>query len=321
MKKFKFAIMGAGGISNQFCDAVSRLESCEIIAVASKSLERARIFAERNHINTAYGSYKEMLEEERPDCVYIGVLPNSHYELSMLCLDYNIPVLCEKAMFMNSRQAEEVFKRSREQNVFVMEALWSRFLPAVKKAKSWVEEGRIGKPQFCDTAIGFIAPEGKDNRYYNADLGGGAARDILVYAFELTTYMLTDPIEDIQVSVIWGDTGVDLTDHVMLHFHDAVASLTTSFAAPIEERMVIYGTEGKIILPNPHFAGEVFLYDKDKKQIEYFKDEQTENGFTYEIQETVKCILAGETESCIVPQKSTLDCARLFDMIEESRRQ
>lgn len=319
MNGFRFAIMGAGGISNKFCDAVRRLNGCEVVAVASKSLERARDFAGRNGIERAYDSYAEMLDKEKPDCVYIGVLPNAHHELSMLCLDRKVPVLCEKAMFMNGKEAEEVFRKSKEQNIFVMEALWSRFLPAVRKAKEWVEAGRVGRVAYCDTAIGFIAPEGKENRYHNPALGGGAARDILVYAYELTTWMITDPVLEVQTSVIWEDTGVDGTDHVMLRFPGALASLTATFETPVEERMVIYGTEGKIVIPNPHFAGECFLYDREKKLAEHFRDETTQNGFTYEVQETMECILAGKCESEIVPHQSTLDCARLFDLLEKNR--
>lgn len=320
MGKFRFAIMGAGNISQKFCDAAGRLDGCEVAAVASKSLERAEKFAERHRIPASYGSYREMLEKERPDCVYIGVLPTAHYELSMLCLDYNVPVLCEKAMFMDSREAEEVFERSQRQHVFVMEALWSRFLPAVKMAKAWVEEGRIGTPTFCDTAIGFVAPEGKDNRYHSAAAGGGAAHDITVYAYELATYMLTGKIEEISVSAVWEDTGVDLTNHVTLRYPGAIASLATSFAAPMEDRMVIYGERGKILLPNPHFAGEVFLYNKENELTGHYRDEQTENGFTYEVQEAMDCIRSGKTESRIVPQESTLECAKLFDLIAATRR-
>ncbi|BDF46523.1 hypothetical protein CE91St56_36460 [Lachnospiraceae bacterium] len=106
MKNFKFAIMGAGNIANKFCDAVKRMEDCEVAAVASKSMDRAENFAEKNGIKAAYDSYEKMLAEEKPDCVYIAVTQDAHFALCMLCLDYKTPVLCEKAMFLNSAQAE-----------------------------------------------------------------------------------------------------------------------------------------------------------------------------------------------------------------------
>ena len=235
MKNFKFAIMGAGNIANKFCDAVKRMEDCEVAAVASKSMDRAENFAEKNGIKAAYDSYEKMLAEEKPDCVYIAVTQDAHFALCMLCLDYKTPVLCEKAMFLNSAQAEEVFTRAEKEKVFVMEAMWSRFLPAVKMAKQWMEEGKIGTPSFIDTAIGFLAPVDKDNRYYSPKLGGGAAYDITVYAYELTTFMIERPAEDVQVSAVWSDTGVDISDQVTIRYPGLLASLRTSFAAALRE--------------------------------------------------------------------------------------
>lgn len=317
---FRFAIMGAGKISNKFCDAVRRLEGCEVTAVAGRSLQRAEEFAAKNGVRKAYSDYEEMLKAEKPDCVYIGTVTSSHYPLTMLCLNYHVPVLCEKAMFMDSNQAETVFRRSKEQGVFVMEAMWSRFLPPLKKAKQWLEVGRIGKPAYCETTIGFQAPKDKENRYYNAALGGGASYDITVYAYELTAWMLAKAAEEIQVSCVWSDTGVDLTDHVALRFRDALASLTTTFAVRTESRMIIYGETGKILLPNSHVAKEAFLYDRNGELEEHYIDRLTENGFTYEVQEVMDCIRAGKIESNVVPHKDTLDCARLFDQIWASKK-
>lgn len=96
-KIFRFAIMGAGGIAEKFCDAVNRLENMEVIAVASKSLDRASRFAKKNNVAQAYDSYEEMLKDADPDGVYIATTPNYHFELTMLCLDYKKPVLCEKS--------------------------------------------------------------------------------------------------------------------------------------------------------------------------------------------------------------------------------
>ena len=319
MKKIRFGIMGAGKIANKFCDAVSLLEDCEVSAISSKSMERARVFAENNSLPAYYDSYEKMLKNEQLDCVYIAAWPSAHYDLSMLCMDYNMAVLCEKAMFQNSREARTVLERSKNQKVFVMEALWSRFLPALNTAKSWLKEGAIGRPTFIDVGIGFVAPYDKTNRYFNPKLGGGAARDITVYAYELTTYMLEQPIEDMQLDVIWGESEVDVTDHVMLRFPETIASLTTSFVAPMEERMVIYGDNGKIVIPGPHVSKEAFLYSGRDTLVTHFEDTQTENGFVYEILETISCIRAGKIESPIVPHRATIECAELFDKIMETK--
>lgn len=319
MGTFKFGIMGAGKIANKFCAAVQLIDGCEVAAVSSKSMERATEFAEKQGIQSAYDSYEQMLVREQLDCVYIAATTDAHYELSMLCLDHRVPVLCEKAMFVNSAQAETVFSRAKELNVFVMEAMWSRFLPAVNQAKQWLAEGLIGKTAYLDAAIGFVAPNDKTNRYYNPQLGGGAAYDITVYAYEIATYLIPQPVMETQVAAIWADTGVDVTNHITLRYTDLLASLKTSIAAALDSQLVIYGDSGKIVIPRPHFAEEAFLYTAQKELRTHYKDEETRNGFVYQIKEAIQCIGSGKIESSTVPHDLTLQCARLFDRIGETR--
>ncbi len=312
--------MGAGGISNKFCDAVSRLEGCEVAAVASKSLERAEAFAKKNGLKKAYGNYQEMLEAEKPDCVYIGADTGSHFRLSMLCLEHHVPILCEKAMFRNSTEAQAAFSLARKEGVFAMEAMWSRFLPSVRQVKDWVEEGRIGQVSFCDAKIGFKAPVDPTKRYYSKELGGGAAFDLTVYTYELSTFFLGKDYLDSRECALWGDTGVDLVNQVTLRYPNAIASLSTSFLTPLEERVVLCGDRGKIVLPRPHFADEAFLYDEEGRLVLHDKDDKTVNGFVYEAKEAMDCIRAGKLESDVIPQEDTLDCARLFDRIAATRQ-
>lgn len=318
MEEFRFAIMGAGNIANKFCDAVKRLSGVAVTAVASKSLERAEAFAAGQGIGHAYGDYEEMLAEEKPDGVYIAVLPSDHFRLCMMCVEHGIPVLCEKAMFTGSREAKALFAEAEKRKVFVMEAMWSRFLPTVRKAKQWIAEGRIGKVSYVDFAIGFLAEKSPENRFFNKKLAGGAAYDVTVYAYEIVSYMMEQEPVDIQVAVMRGETGVDVTDHVALRYPDCIASLTASIVAPIEDKLAVYGSEGRIVLPLPHHGSEAFLYDKAGTVTEHFQDQVTENGFTYEVQEVVDCIRAGRVRSDVVPWKTTIDCAVLFDRIEEA---
>lgn len=319
MGKFKFAIMGAGNIAVRFCDAVSRIEDAELVAVASKSMERAEKFAKSNGINAWYDSYERMLEEEKPDCVYIAVLPNDHHRLTMLCLEHRVPVICEKAMFMNSAEAREVFEKSEAEGIFVMEALWSRFLPTVKKVRQWIEEGAIGNVSLAEISIGFLAEMDPNSRFLNASLGGGAAYDVTVYAYELLDYFVQKEIKDIQVSAVWGSTGVDVTDLVTVHYEDAVAVLLGTFAAGIQEKAILYGDKGKIEMVHPHYTSEAFLYPADGSEMIYFRDDVTDNGFVYEAQEAMDCIRAGRAESRVVPHSLTLRCAELFDRIMETK--
>lgn len=314
---FRWGILGAGNIAVKFCGAVQKTADCTVAAVASKSLSRAETFARENGISRFYGDYEELLKKERPDAVYIAATSNDHYRLTMLALDHGIPVLCEKAMFENSGQASVVFARSEKENIFVMEAMWSRFLPAVRRAKEWLCGGRIGAVTSAEAAIGFLAPYDPSNRYFNPALGGGAALDLTVYTFELLTYFLGNEFQKADVQVYPSETGVDQTEHIVLAYREFPAVMTTSLRAPLEERLVLYGTKGKIVIPRPHMAQEAFLVGADGTE-EGFKDTETENGFQYEIQETVRCVREGKTESSVVPHQDTMACAKLFDRIWEA---
>lgn len=319
MSLFRFAIMGAGDISHKFCDAARRIDGCEIAAVSSKSSERAKRFAERENIPSYYGSYSEMLENEKPDCVYIGADTGSHYALTMLCLEHRVPVLCEKAQFCSVKEALSAIDCAKKYGVFMMEAMWSYFLPAIRTAKMWVDSGRIGKIYASDCVIGFKAPTHEGNRYFNTELGGGTAYDLTVYTYDLTTLMLGRDYIDCAVSSLWDESGVDTLNHAVLRYDGALASMTSSIIGPLEERLIIYGEKGKIIVPSSHFASEALLFASDGKITEHFRDSVTENGFIYEVEEAVRCVREGRIESEVVPQSVTLDSTKFYEKIFATR--
>ena len=314
--EFRFAIMGAGKIARKFCDAVGRVEGAVVAAVASKSAERAESFATEHGIGAFYGSYEEMLRKEKPDCVYIATTPDSHYALSMLCLDYRTPVLCEKAMFMHTDEAEKVFARAKELNVFVMEALWSRFLPTMNHARQWLRDGKIGAPVYGEMSLGFIAPNDPENRYLNPKLGGGAAFDITVYCYHRLSWMLEREVERSSFEVVTGPTGVDVTELVLLRFTGNVpAVIKCSIAAASDKRLVIHGTEGRIVINGMPSATDADLIAPDGQTLEHFADTETPNGFIFEIEEAIRCVREGLFESPTVPHSATLSCTRLLDRL------
>ena len=317
---FRFAIMGAGNIAGKFCDAVSRVEECEVAAVASKSMERAVDFSRRNNVPKAYDNYEEMLQKERPDCVYIATTPDSHYRLAKLCMKYKTPVLCEKAMFMNSADARDIFEESEKNRVFVMEAMWSRFLPAVQKAKNWIAEGKIGTANCLTIAVGTAFDKEKNKRNFDPKLGGGAAFDLTVYCYELATWFFGHEIEKTSISVIWDETGIDTSNHICLKYRDKAANLLASCVSVLDEKLTVSGTEGRIEIPHVHYGDEVFLFDRNGKTAEHFVDQETTNGFVYEIREVIKCIKESAVESKIVPHGETLRCAELFDRIYSEKK-
>ncbi len=310
MSTFKFGIMGAGNIASKFCDAVSRLDGVVVSAVSSKSEERARAFACKNGIEKWYCGYERMLEEEKLDAVYVATTNNYHYSDSIMAIEKGIPVLCEKPLMMSRKEAEEVFDRARGKHVFVMEGMWSRFIPCVQKAHEWINEGRIGTIQVASYLGGINAKS--DHRIYVPELGGGAMWDLMVYPFEIVTYLVNQKLLGYKYSTRWMNKDIDETDSMILSFEQCDATIQCSLHTRIPSPSGFYGTEGFIRMEKTHMASKVELFDEEFNLVDSFSSPLS-NGFEYEIMEVVKSVRGGEIESSIMPWKDTLLCAQVFD--------
>ena len=309
---FRFGIMGAGEIAGKFCDAVKMVEGAEVSAVASKDQKRAEGFAQKKGIRNAYGNYNEMLESEHLDAVYIATTNNFHFENIMLCIQKHTPVLCEKSMFIDLKQAEEAICYARNEQVFLMEAMWSRFIPCIKKAREWIEQGRIGTIQLADYMGGIRA--GEEHRIFDSRLGGGAMYDLTVYPIEILMYLINQPIKNVYGDIKWGNTNVDESDNLIIHFETCAASIQTTVKSRIPSPCGIYGTEGYIRLEQTHRAPSVELYNTKFELVDRY-DHPIENGFEYEIKEVISCVRTGKLESDIMPLKDTLKCVWIYDQL------
>ena len=312
MQEFRFVILGAGSIAHKFADAVRRTPGASVAAVASKSAEKAAAFAEKEQIGKSYADYEEMLVREKPDAAYIATTVNFHRDLALLCIRHHVPVLCEKAMFSDSAQAQEIFAEAKKEGVFVMEAMWSRFLPHMKKARQWIAEGKLGTLVSIDANLGYCPPFDPHNRFFDRALGGGTGRDLLVYCYELTQMLAgEDPVE-VQSMHLNGETGVDVVNLLNLRFSTFLASVRCHFIEYGQfDLFRIFGTDGYIEIPSPHIGRKSILYIRGEEP-EVF-DCPIENGFVFEVQEVIDCVRAGRLESETVPWKLTLESSKLYD--------
>ena len=311
----RFGILGAGNIANYFCNGVKLVEGAQVVAVASKSLERAKAFAAKNGIPDAYGSYQALLSRQDINVVYIATTHNFHMELIRLALNSGKHVLCEKAMVLNEADAREAFALAKDKGLFLMEAMWSRFLPQYQTARRWIEESRIGTIQSAACSIGFRANQDPEGRILNPKLAGGALYDIGVYAIEPLTYLIGQPVED--VLGVWRPhsvTGVDERVTLILRFPCCDAAIQATIAANPREYYYITGDKGFIELPFVTFGDRVRLYDENRNLVEEVV-EPWEVGFVYEIREVIRCIREGRQYSHIMPPEATIECARIFDKI------
>ena len=316
MKKIRFGIMGAGGIARQFVRAVGLVKSAEIVAVASKSIERAENFA-KEHGVAEYCSYDSLLARDDIDAVYVATTHNFHYENIKACLENGKHVLCEKAMVLNEKDAVELFELAKSKGLFLMEAMWTRFLPSMQKAQKWIKDGKIGKIQGVSGVIGFMNNGNIQSRILNPDLAGGALFDIGVYVIEVASFLVGEKIIDVHGKVRRDSrTGVDANVSFVLEFETVDACLQCHITSNPKEYMIINGDKGYIEIPRSHVSNECFLYDEKRNLVKHFKKEFPDgNGFVYEIEEMTKCIRKGKTESDIMPASATIECARVFDKL------
>jgi len=316
MSRVRFGIMGAGRIAGHFVRAVRLTDCAEVVAVASKSIEKAEKFAEENGV-AHFCSYENFLSRDDIDAVYVATTHNFHYENIKRCLESGKHVLCEKAMVLTEKDARELFDFAKNKGLFLMEAMWTRFLPSMQKALSWIKEGRIGKIQGVSGVIGFKGNDDIQSRLLNPALAGGALYDIGVYIIEIASFLVGERIVDAYGRVRRDErTGVDVQASFVVEFETVDACLQCFMTTNAKEYMIINGDNGYIEIPTSHVNNECFLYDSKRKLVKHFKKEfPGGNGFVYEIEETVNCIRNGKTESDIMPASATIECARVFDKL------
>ncbi len=308
----RFGIMGAGRIAKDFCDAAVRADGAEVVAVASKSTERAESFAKENNIKRYYGDYAQLLECDDIDVIYIATTTNYHYENLLQCITAGKHILCEKPLVETEQRALEVIKLAKEKNLFLMEAMWSRFLPKSLKVREWVKGGAIGEVVSLQGNIGFRAGDDMGNRFFNPKLGGGVMYDIGVYLIDLLPYFADQKIIDTECNVQYAETGVDCTINLNLKLEHCYANGQATFLSKVPEDCYVYGSKGYIYIPRIHWGRECIRYDAEGNEAERFIDDEP-CGFRFEIEETVRCTNAGKLESDINSHEMTLISSRIYD--------
>jgi len=312
---FKWGIIGTGMIANKFSKAVINTPGAELGAVASRNVEKAEEFAKKYSIPKTYGSYEQIAKDPELDAIYIAVPNPFHYENIMLCLENKKPVLCEKPFTLNAKQAKDAIDYARKNNVFLMEALWTRFLPIYKTVGEWIKNGEIGEIRVLKTDFGFYVPWPKEDRHVNPALGGGGLLDVGVYNIAFAQWVFKQEPQRITSMAHIGETGVDEQASIIFAYDKGqLAVMTCSLLADMPNDAWIYGSKGMIYLKD-YWRGTTAVL-KRKGQL---SDETIycpfENGFEYEIMEVMNCIGEGKTESPLRTLDETLATIEAMDQI------
>lgn len=317
MNQVKFGIIGCGNIAARFAKALAASPEARLYACAARDLERAQAFAGEHGAARAYGSYQALWEDCEVDAIYIATIHNTHAEIAKGCILAGKAVICEKPFFTNAREAEEVIRLAREKSVLAMEAFWTRAMPAYRKVKEWIAEGRLGKIQLIRAAFCFQVPyneKTRDHRLWNPEAAGGALLDAGVYPYQYVTGIMDGPPERITAVVLPGPSGVDASVAMTLEYPEALGDCLTSIAAKMDDTAVISGEKG--LIRQEYFLGSrrAELYDSRGELVERFEDPM-EEGFVHEIAHFVELYRGGKTESPWIPLEDNLDFARRAEEI------
>lgn len=316
---FRIGIIGAAKIAHKFVQSAERLSDVKVSSVASKSLERAEIFAKEMQIPAYYGSYEEMLQKESLDAVYIATTMNYHYENTLLALKYHIPVLCEKALTDTGEHAREMFGYSEEQQTFLMEGTWTLFTPKTHKVRAWISEGRIGTPNLIQGNIGFAPEKDANSRYFSHELGGGAMLDLGAYMVQVPPYMVGQKIVSYDGWTIRGFNGINEKIFLNMRLENGVCNMIGSLDSALPEECLIAGERGFIRIPRFHMGNQAYLYDSQGNLLEKYDDPDSV-GFEYEIEEMVQCVRDGKIHSDIASPKRSIECAEISDWFRNQCR-
>jgi predicted dehydrogenase len=322
-QKTRWAILGAGRIAHKFATDLLTLPDADLVAVASTDQVRANEFV--SHYTRPdgthprpLGTYEALLPmADDIDVVYIATRHVYHRANTLLCLNGGLAVLCEKPFGMDIGEVNQMLDVAEARQTFLMEALWSRFMPTIRQAKTWVDEGQIGQIQTIRADFGFAGDYDPNNRLFNKALGGGSLLDIGIYPLFIS-YLLNGIPTGIQAAASFAPTGADEQCGMLLTYpNGAMAILNSTFRSTTECTALIYGTEGTIRVHSRFHESTAVTLERTGQAPETLTFDRTTHGYDYEAQHVMECLNEGLTES---PLWSHADSRNLMTLLDDVRR-
>lgn len=319
-----FGILGAGSIAGAMAETLSHMKEAKAYGVASRSLEKAEQFRKEHQMEKAYGSYEEMLEDEMIEVVYIATPHAFHFEQAKMCLEHGKHVLCEKAFTANTTQAEALIALAKERGLFLGEAMWTRFMPLIKKMKELLSDGVIGEVKSMTANLNF--PMLYKERLVKPELAGGALLDVGIYPLTMASLVFDAEPERIVATGILTEAGVDLMGQYTLIFPEQkMADLNSGMCSFSDGNAVLYGTQGQMLIEGTNCPRAIKVWDNSWNLImdipaEEVADYDAKNltGYEYEVRACVNAISVGKQQFEEMPWEMTVSMMKWMD---EIRRQ
>lgn len=315
----KVGFIGAGAHASNMAYTMQNMDKkiVELYAVAARDRERAEKFADTYGFAKAYGSYEEMLEDEKVELVYISTPIAMHYDHIKMSIEKNKHVLCEKGFVLNQKQAKEVFELAEKKNLLLSEAMWTRFMPSRSMIDKILEQGLIGDVTSLNANLGYSLAH--IERLQKIELGGGTVLDLAIYTLNFACMVFKEEVESIHAVCTKTESGVDGQDSIALIFKNGkIAHLFSSFLVQTDRYGMIYGNKGYIAVQNINNCEKITVYNLDREVILEQEVPAQITGLEYEVTACEKALREGRTECPEMPHEESL---RMMGIMDEVRRQ
>lgn len=308
----KFGIIGCGKITERFLKGCCLCEDVEVVAAASRDLQKAKDFCMQHQISLAYGSYEALCKDNTVDAVYIATPPFTHYALAKMALMNGKHVLCEKPFLSSENEVKELFELARTNGLMIMEAMKAVFTPTTLQVKAWLDEGKIGELKYAEAGYCYKSPFGYDHWVYDAHKMGGSMLDVGVYAIAYLNRLIgRDIIESVALSTK-SVTGCDEFKQILIKYeHHVQASVRAALNVKTRNIAYFYGTLGYIEVDEFWKSKKAKLISYKGETIEFFDDFPSE--FKFQIEHFVQCIKKGTFESPVMSEQASLAIIKLIN--------
>ncbi len=301
----RWGILGPGRIAHQFARDIAGVNNAELVAVAARDGARAQDFANQYSIAHAHEGYDALFDNPDVDAVYVATPHSYHLDHSAGALRNGKAVLCEKPLVISPDECRQLAGIAGETGSYLMEGMWTWFLPAIQMALSWYQQGRIGELLHVKSDFGYPLRYSEDLREYDARVGGGAVLEMGIYPVAIARLFIGRGPDSIQVTGRRAPNGVEDDVSAVCDYGDCMATLGTSFRCKLQNWTYVIGTEGYIAIPDFWRANSCSLFVLDER-VDHFEDGRSTNGFDYEIEAVSREVLEGRTECEAIPLATSL---------------
>ncbi len=309
-------IIGAGHIALKMASTLAALPRTHRYAIASREMRKARRFAKEQGFERAYGSYEELMDDPKVDLIYIATPHAFHFEQAKACILKGKPVLCEKAFTANAAQAEELLKLAEEKQVFIAEAIWTRYLPMSRTIAELVRKGAVGTPYLLSANLGYAITNRE--RLVRPELAGGALLDVGVYTLNFAAMVFGTEILSTTSTCVKMDNGLDAQDSITLVYPgERMAVLNSSMLARSDRQGIISGDGGHMIIDNINNPQSIKVLDGNYQTVAEYHAPSQVTGFEYEVNACIEALDKGLLQTLDMPHDETLRIMRQMDALRK----